>query len=445
MSSTTGSMHALISGEIGKQYAFVPTGKNILPQISPLLMIAGKVTESYAQAKDYLGVIQENQDLGNAVLESITVNDPEFSYIEYDPERTREYTLNGGLNTTATQIVLDEDVSDVRPDELFMSAETQEILRVAGPVDKANKTIPVTRAYSSTGVVTSHEAAETLTQDSATTLSDDSKLIRLGPATEEGSFARYVDRKKATRRKGHTHIIRQDLIRTGTQLAQESTIQIPEETYDANKNELAAELIKDHEYLAFFSKLHRGTSNGEIVRTTKGLFNAIETNVIASSALSGGTNAFTIDKAEDMIYRANKRVSPGATGSEAPCFLVGKTAFDKIAKVYRTQANLNINVNTGEKARYGLALDKVIAPFGPEGSMFIYYPLLDTAGINSEIVQLNPSFVKLVSLAGRDLVWTDNSQPNDYDGMAGYWLAEMGCLVLHEQMHARYTGFDWTA
>ena len=77
--------------------------------------------------------------------------------------------------------------------------------------------------------------------------------------------------------------------------------------------------------------------------------------------------------------------------------------------------------------------------------MFIYYPLLDTAGINSEIVQLNPSFVKLVSLAGRDLVWTDNSQPNDYDGMAGYWLAEMGCLVLHEQMHARYTGFDWTA
>lgn len=445
MSSTTGSMHALISGEIGKQYAFVPTGKNILPQISPLLLIAGKVTESYAASRDYLGVIQENQELGNATLESIVVNDPEFSYIEYDPERTREYTVNGEAAPGVTSIVVDEDISDVRPDELFMSASTQEIVRVAGQIDKANKTIPVTRAYSSTGVITSHEAAETLTKDSETTIGDDSKLIRLGPATEEGSFARYVQRKKATRRKGHTHILRQDLIRTGTQLAQESSIQIPEETYEANKNELAAELLKDHEYLAFFSKLHRATSNGEVVRTTRGLFNAIETNVIASSALEGGSNAFSIDKAEDMIYRARKRVMPGATGSEAPCFLVGRQAFQKINKVYSTQTNLQINVDTGTKAKYGLAMEQVIAPFGPDGTMFIYYPLLDTTGLSSEVVQLNPSFVKLVSLSGRDLMWKDNSEPNDYDGKAGYWLAEMGCLVLHEQMHARYTGFDWTA
>lgn len=445
MSSTTGSMHALISGEIGKQYAFVPTGKNILPQISPLLLIGGAVTEKYANSRDYLGVIQENQEMGNAVIESIAVNDPEFSYIEYDPERTREYTLNGGLTTSTGQMVFDEEITDVRPDELFMSAETQEIVRVSGTVDKANKTIPISRAYSSTGVVTSHEAAETLTQDSATTITDGTKFIRLGPATEEGSFSRYSDRKKATRRKGHTHIIRQDLIRTGTQLAQEGTYQIPEETYEANKIELCAELLKDHEYLAFFSKLHRATTSGEVVRTTRGLFNAITTNVTAASALTGGTNAFTVDKAEEMIYLANKRVMPGASGSEAPIFLVGYTAFNKIASVYSKQTNLRQNVDSGTKVRYGLALDKVIAPFGPEGTMFVYYPLLDTAGVSSEVVQLNPLFFKLVSLAGRDLKWTDDSQPNDYDGKAGYWLAEMGALVLHEQMHGRYTGFDWTA
>ena len=437
MVTTKGPMFASIGGALGKSYAYIPTGKDILPQVSPILLMAGKVGNG-GEAEKYLGGIRDNQGDGMAILESKNVTQAEFSYTEFNPERTREYTLDGALTTASTSMKLDEDVSDARPGDLFYLAGTGEIVRVNGDINLVTKTIPIERAFSSTGVVDVHEAAETLTQDSATAPADNSKVIRLGPADEEGSFAKYRNRKIATRRKGHTQILRSDLIQTGTNMAQEETHLIKEETFGEYKIQELANIFADHEYIAFFGKLHRASRNGEIIRTTKGVYNSIVTNVVASTALQGGGTAYSIDKQDDIIYRATKRVPAGV--KEKPILLVGWQLFNNIKKVNATETGYSINLEPGANT-YGLALEKIIAPFGPDGIKYLYYPLLDTLGLSDEIVQINPAFLQLVTLNGRNLDWKDETQQPDFDGKAGRWLCEFGVIPLHEQMHARYTGF----
>ena len=411
MPTASGPLYAVIPGQLGYQSVYVPTGKEILPRQNPLLLMANLAK---GEVQKYTGNVNEKQK--PVELKMIVVPSPEFQFYEIDPERSRTTTLSTNVNTTDTTFPVASTEGFNIKDEIKIS-QTGEIVRVD---EVLNGALKVERAFSSS-LASGLTFPSSLSQDAATDPSSGDTLIRLGPAMEEGSFAIYRDRKTSTRRIGHTQILRTDLIQTGTEMAQEPSMTIAEEKFEQIKNQELGELYIDHEHIALHGKLHRASRNGEVIRTTEGLLDFIQTNSVASTALQGSGAQFDLDKLEDMVYRANKR-------GGKKTYLVGNEGFRYIAKVAKETSTLNQNVNPGEN-KFGISPDMFINVFGQAD--FVYYPLMDIAPLNKQIIAIDPEQLMLCTLRDRALSWKDNTQQNDYDGRAGRYLTEMGVIPLN--------------
>lgn len=420
-----GPLYAALPGSLGYQSVYLPTGKEVLARQNPLLLMS---TLNRGGATKYTGHVNEKQKPFQ--MEFIVVSSPEFQFYEIDPERTRKTTLSANINTTETVIGL-TSVDGFHAKDTVKVTSTGEIMRISS-VNTGNNTITVERAFSS-ALASNTTFPSSLSQDSASSATSGDTVVRLGPAMEEGSYAIQRNRNTATRRIGHTQILRTDIIQTGTQQAQEPTIQISEEKFDEVKNQELAELYIDHEYLAFHSKLHRASRDGEVIRATEGLVDFISTNNVAASALQSSGSQFNIDKLEDMVYRAHKR-------GGKKVFLVGNEGFRYIAKVAKETSTLTQNVNPGDSS-FGFAPDRFFNVFGQAD--FVYYPLMDDAPYNKDIIAVDPDHLMACTLRNRALSWKDNTQQNDYDGRSGRYLTEMGVIPLNEKMHHRFNSFTF--
>lgn len=421
----TGPLYAVVPGQLGYQSVYLPTGQEILARQNPLVIMASLATGGVAP---YLGNTNNKQK--PVSLKMMVVPSPEFQFYEFDPERTRTTTLSANINTTTTTIPISSADGFNIKDEIHLPS-TGEIMRVTAV---GANVLTVERAFSST-LASNTVFPSSLTQDSASSATSGASVVRLGPAMEEGSFAIYRDRKQATRRIGHTQILRTDVIQTGTEQAQEPSITIAEERFEKIKLQELAELYLDHEYIGWFGKLHRASRDGEVIRTTQGMLNFISTNNVAASALQGGGSQITVDKLEDMIYRANKR-------GGKKTFLVGNEGFRYIAKLVRETSTIN-EYSSANDNKFGFSPDMIFGVFGQAD--FVYYPLMDLAPLNKQIVAIDPDQLMLCTLRDRALKWTDNTQQNDYDGRAGRWLTEFGVVPLNEKQHHRFTGFTFFA
>jgi hypothetical protein len=423
MPTASGPLYAVIPGQLGYQSVYLPTGKEVLPRQNPLLLMANLAK---GDVQKYTGNTSAKQQ--PIQLKMIVVPSAEFQFYEIDPERARTTTLSSdvGTGTTTFPVASTEGFNEK---DLVKISQTGEIVRVSEVLSGA---LRVERAFSSS-LTDNTVFPSSLTADAATDPSSGDTLIRLGPAMEEGSFAIFRDRKTSTRRIGHTQILRTDLIQTGTEMAQEPSMQIAEEKFEGIKNQELAELYIDHEYIAFHGKLHRASRNGEVIRATQGALEFIQTNNVAASTLQGAGSQFTLDKLEDMVYRANKR-------GGKKTYLVGNEGFRYIAKVAKETSTLNMNVNPGEN-KFGISPDMFINVFGQAD--FVYYPLMDTAPLNKQIIAIDPDQLMLCTLRDRALQWKDNTQQPDYDGRSGRYLTEMGVIPLNEKMHHRFTAFTF--
>lgn len=424
MPTASGPLYAQIPGALGYQSSYIPTGKEVLARQNPLVLMANMAK---GELSKYLGNTNEKQK--SIPLKTIVVPSPEFSFYEFDPERSRTTTLSSNVDASDTTFPVASTAGFAKGDEVKI-AQTGEIVRVDEVLSGALK---VERAFSSS-LTDNTSFPSSLTQDSATDPSSGDTLIRLGPAMPEGSFAQYRTRNTPTRRIGHTQILRTDLIQTGTEMAQEPNLTIAEEKFDAIKNQEAAELLIDHEYIAFHGKLHRASRNGEVIRTTQGFLEFIG-NTVAASTLQGigASSLFTLDALQDMVYQANKR-------GGKKMYLVGNEGYRYIAKAVGDAGMLNVNVNPGEN-KFGINPDTIFNAFGQAD--FVYYPLMDTAPLKHQIIAVDPDHLMLCSLRDRAMSWKDNTQQNDYDGRAGRWLAEIGVIPLNAKMHTRFTAFKF--
>lgn len=418
-----GPLYAQIPGQLGYQSVYLPTGQEVLPRQNPLVLMASMADKS---VQKYTGNTNNKQK--PIELKYLVVNSPEFQFYEFDPERTRSTTLSASINTTVTTIPL-ASVSGLSPKDLIKINSTAEIMRI---VSVGSISVVVERAFSST-LAANTSFPSSLSADSAQSATSGDTVIRLGPSMEEGSYSIQRERSTSTRRIGHTQILRTDVFQTGTQAAQDSNITIAEERYDAVKNQELAELYLDHEYIAFLGKLNRASRDGEVIRATQGILDFITTNSVAASALAGSGSTITLDKIEDMAYRANKR-------GGKKYFLIGNEGFRYIAKLAKETATFRTNNETGATS-FGISPDMCFNVFG--NIEFVYYPLMDLAPLNKQIVAIDPDQLMLCALKDRALQWKDQTQQNDYDGRAGRWLTEFGVIPLNEKMHSRFTAFTF--
>ena len=419
----SGPLYANIPGQLGTQVVYLPTGKEILSRQNPLVIMASMATGGVAP---YVGNVNNKQK--PVELKMIVVPSPEFQFYEFDPERTRSTTLSASIDATQTRLYLTSVDGLANKDQLTINS-TGEIVRVTAV---GSNFVDVERAFSST-LTDNTIYPSSLTQDSGSSATFGDAVIRLSSAMEEGSSAIYRNRKTATRRIGHTQILRTDIIQTGTEMAQEPSNTIAEEKFEKVKLQELAELYLDHEYLGFFGKLHRASRDGEVIRTTQGILNFISTNNVAASALQGAGSQITLDKLEDMIYRANKR-------GGKKTYLVGNEGFRYIAKLVRENSSIQ-EYASAEENKFGFSPDMIFGVFGQAD--FVYYPLMDLAPLNKQIIAIDPDQLMLCTLKDRALQWKDNTQQNDYDGRAGRYLTEVGVIPLNEKMHNRFTGFTF--
>jgi len=418
-----GPLFAQIPGQLGYQSIYLPTGQEVLARQNPLVLMASLADNS---SEKYLGNVNNKQK--PIELKSIVVNSPEFQFYEFDPERTRETTLSANINTTVTTIPITSTTGFAKKDEIKVTS-TGEIMRVTNVLSGA---LEVERAFSSS-LASNTTFPSSLNQDSGQSATSGDTVIKLGPAMEEGSFAIQRDRNTATRRIGHTQILRTDVTQTGTEMAQDPNITIADERFDGVKLQELAELYIDLENIGFHGKLHRASRDGEVIRTTEGLVEFISTNKVAASALQGSGGTFSLDKLEDMVFRAGKR-------GGKKTYLVGNEGFRFIAKVAKETSTLNINVDPGEN-KFGISPDMIFNVFGQAD--FVYYPLMDAAPYNKEIIAVDPDQLMLCSLRDRALRWHEDTQQPDFDGRSGYYLAEMGVIPLNEKQHHRFTDFTF--
>jgi len=419
-----GPLYAQVPGSLGYQSVYLPTGQEILPTQNPLVIMASLASGG---TKPYLGNVNEKQV--PLSLKMLVVPSPEFQFYEFDPERTRTTTLTTAITTTTeTRIFVASTNGFHNKDEINIPS-TGEIMRVT---NVGSNYLDVERAFSSS-LASNTSFPSSLTQDTAATALVNSSVVRLGPAMEEGSFAAYRNRNAPTRRIGHTQILRSDIIQTGTEQAQEPSLQIAEERFEKIKLQELAELYKDHEHIGFFGKLHRASRDGEVIRTTQGVLNFMQTNNVAASALQGAGSQFILDKLEDMIYRANRR-------GGKKVFLVGNEGFRYIAKTVRELSTITEYATAGEN-QFGFSPKNIFGVFGQAD--FVYYPLMDIAPLNKQIIAIDPDQLMLATLRDRALQWKENTQQNDYDGRAGRYLTEFAVVPLNEKMHHRFTGFTF--
>lgn len=419
----SGPLYATIPGQLGYQSVYIPTGKEVLARQNPLVIMASMATGG---VQPYVGNVNNKQK--PVQLKMMVVPSPEFQFYEFDPERTRTSALTAAIGTTTETRIYLATTGFHKKDEIHLPS-TGEIMRVTAV--GANY-LDVERAFSST-LASNAEFPSSLTQDTAATASSGAAVVRLGPAMEEGSFATYRNRNTATRRIGHTQILRSDIIQTGTEMAQEPSNTIAEEKFEKIKLQELAELYLDHEHIGFFGKLHRASRDGEVIRTTQGLLPFISTNNVTAATLQGSGSQITIDKIEDMIYRVNKRGGKHT-------FLVGNEAFRYVAKLVRETSSIQ-EYSSAEENKFGFSPDMIFGVFGQAD--FVYYPLMDIAPLNKQIIAIDPDQLMLCTLKDRALQWKDNTHQNDYDGRAGRYLTEFGVIPLNEKMHHRFTAFTF--
>ena len=355
-----------------------------------------------------------------ARMKKETTDDPEYSWWEETLSIIRLQLNDGtGMLSTDTTFVVDNgtngsDAQDLVPGDLLLVEEGAETATYDYEI------IKVTSITSATTFVATRGYAGT----TATAISDNTFLTKIGSVFEEGSVKADATTRNPTKQSNFTEIFKTSYEITGTAKSTRAR------TGDALKNDKKRRMFdhsRDMEMAFIFGKKSEVTgSGGKPERTTSGIikFMADAGQVVLRSGAYTAPEQFT-----DDVYSVFDYTTDGTTAGDERLALCGNGAMNTINKL--ALGGGVINYDDTVKA-WGMNLRTIRMP---QGSLLLKtHPLLNRhLRYTNTVLVLDPPGIIYRPLVDRDTKPEDDIQTPGKDSKEGQWLTEAGIEVHHLQ------------
>lgn len=356
-----------------------------------------------------------------------STDDPEFSWWEEQLDITKVQINNGG-GYVAGDLVLtvDSGAMNLKVNDLLevavehaagTAAYSAEIVRVAA-TPSSDTSITVQRGFAGT---------------TAASIADDTQLIKIGSAFEEGSGPPRASNRNPTKYNNYTQIFKETYEMTGT--AAETNIRTGDPLKNDKKRKMHDYSVAQELAMIFGRKSETTGPDGKPMRTMGGIMSFLSTNNFAFSGT--GSDLVNNWNEDNFILKLSQVFNwQSPSGNQRLC-LCGNTALIRLNTLARASNSTRINFD-GVLRTYGMALNRWILPQGEllikTHPLFSRHPILDEA-----MLVIAPASLKYRYMRSRDTKFEDNIQTNGQDSKMGQWIGECS-LELHHEYTMGYFG-----
>jgi hypothetical protein len=349
---------------------------------------------------------------------SESVDDPEFAWWEEELNPIR-LQANGTVSTTTwTTITVDGgDAEDLVIGDILM-------IEKATVTTYSHELIQVTAINSATEILVDRAAAGTT---AGATIPDDSFLLKVGNAFEEGTTSPDSSNRNPTKSLNYTQIFKTTYRLTKTAEATRTR------TGDPLKNDKKRKMF-DHsvalEHAMLLGTPYEDTSGTKPRRYTGGLLHFLGTAYDATSAPTIATVSSATTTGEDDYLDATYQMfdyNSDKSGDER-LVLCGNGFLNWLNKVAKDHSSTRINYD-GIVDVWGMKLQRWVIPQGT------------LSRLTNGAFHIDPSGIRYRPLRGRDTKFKDNIQANDADERKGQWLTECGA-EFHHMRSMRYLAVE---
>lgn len=344
-------------------------------------------------------------------------DDPEFSWWEEEQKPIR-LLVTGAVTTGGTTVVIDDgDARDLVVGDLLL-------VEKAAVTSFSYEIVEVATIVSATQFTVSRGAANT----TATTLPDNSYLLKIGNAFAEGTTSPDSATRNPEKKYNLTQIFKTTYELTGTAVPTRTR------TGDPLKNDKKRKMF-DHSVALEFAWLfgHRYETvgaNNKPKRYTGGLMQFLIDSYSANTPTIKTISQTTTTGEDDFLEAIYQVFDYNQEGSgDERLILAGNGFLNYLNKWARDAGSTRINFD-GTVSTYGMNLQRWIIP---QGTVYIKtHPLFNVNSryTNGALV-LNPPGLCYRPMATRDTHFKDNIQANDADTRKGMWLTEAGVEYNH--------------
>lgn len=362
-----------------------------------------------------------------AKMRTETTDDPEFAWYEEELNPIRVQISSAMSNAGVTVTIDLGDAQDLVVGDLVM------VEGAPNPAGNYPELLTVASIQSTTQFVVTRSAANT----TAAAIADNSFLLKVGNAFEEGTGAPAASSRNPTKQYNYTQIFKTIYDITNTAAATNLR------TGDAIKNDKKRKMF-DHsvalEHAFLFGHRYENTSgatNGKPMRYTGGLYWFMQNQYNATTAPTIQTISSATTTGEDDFLDATYQVfdyNSDLSGNER-IVLCGNGFLNYVNKWAKDMGSTRINYD-GTIKLFGMELQKWMIP---QGTFYLRtHPLMNTnTRFTNGAFIIDGAGLKYRPLRGRDTKFMDNIQDNDEDRTKGQWLTEAG-LETHHLKSMRY-------
>jgi hypothetical protein len=355
---------------------------------------------------------------------SESTDDPEFAWWEEELNPIRLQMNSGAIVTATTTFTVDVgDAQDLVIGDVL-------IIEKATVTTYSHELVRVTAINSATEFEVERGAANT----TATSIADDTWMLKVGNIFEEGS----TSPRNPTKALNYTQIFKTTYRITNTAKATNTR------TGDPIKNDKKRKMF-DHsvalEQAFLFGTPYEDTSGTKPKRYTGGLLHFLGTAYNATSAPTIATIASNTTTGEDDLLDATYQMfdyNNDRAGDER-LVLCGNGFLNYVNKWAKDMGSTRVNYD-GIIDVWGMKLQRWVIP---QGTLYLKtHPLMNiNTRYTNGAFMIDPSGVKYRPLRGRDTKFKDNIQANDADEQKGQWLTEAGA-EFHHLRSMRYIAIE---
>lgn len=360
-------------------------------------------------------------------MKTQSTDDPEFNWWEEELNPIR-LLVTGAIATAGTVATIDGgDALDLVVGDLLL-------------VEKATVTtysyeiVSVSAITSATQFNITRGAAGT----TAAAIPDDSYLLKIGNAFEEGTASPEASNRNPTRKYNYTQIFKTVYELTGT--AEKTNLRTGDPLKNDKKRRMFDHSVALEQAFLFGHPYETTGSGGKPIRYTGGLMHFLGADYDATTKPTIKTLvATTADEDDflDAVYQVFD-YNTDASGNERLVF-AGNGFLNYLNKMARASSSTRVNFD-GQITTYGMNLQRWIIP---QGTFYVRtHPLMN---VNSRFTNgafvVDPSSLRYRPMNGRDTKFMDNIQNNDEDSRKGMWITEAGVEFNHLRS-MRYIAFE---
>lgn len=355
-----------------------------------------------------------------ARMKTDATDDPEFSWWEEELKPVR--LLTDSVHTTGeTTIDIDDgDAQDLVAGDLLLVESTETAAASYG-----FEIIEVSSITSSTQFDVTRGAANT----TAGTISDNTYLLKIGNAFEEGSSAPDSSTRNPSKYTNLCQIFKHTYRITNT--AKQTRTRTGDPIQNDKKRKMFDHSVSLEEAFLWGHKYETTGSAGKPRRFTGGLWYWLTQNYSATATHQTikvwTTTAVDEDDILDEFHTVFDYNAEGA-GNER-IVLAGNGFLNYLNKIANSSSSTRINYN-GTIDVFGMKLQRWTTP---QGTFYIRsHPLMNvnTRFTNGAFI-INPAGIRYRPLRGRDTKFQDNIQSPGDDETKGQWLTEAGAEFHH--------------